>query len=310
VLISYSEARQFRQCQRKWFFKNVHASWNAKDPSRREAFVLSKLQSLNAWRGTIVDKVLSTTVLPRIQQRGSVTARETIAAAQQLFDVQHKFASLHRVREPGLRVGAHGDAFAAWHDVEYGEPPSVADLDQAWMEIETSLQNALAMTDLIADLRRRNVIVQPRLFHDLDSVKVTATPDVAAFGRDQTVKIIDWKVHSFGLRAAKQQLALYAGVLHRGQRQTYFPFDPRQVPIAHIALCEVQLLNNEIHDYTVTDDDIDEVFDEIFESAELMRLARGADDTADRQALEFTATPWVESCIRCSFKKICRESAA
>ncbi len=308
MLISYSESRQFRQCQRKWFFKNLYASWNAKDLSRREAFVLSKLQSLSAWRGSIVDTVLSSTVLPRIQQRGSITQSDVLAVARSIFETQRTFATAHRIREPGLRVGAHGNAFAAWYDVEYGAPPSDSELDQAWTEIETSLCNALGMTSLFADLRRRKVIAQPRLFHDLDTVKVSANPDVAAFGDDQTVRIVDWKVHSFGLRAAKQQLALYAGVLHRGQPQGYFPYDPRLLPIESFVLSEVQLLNNEVHEYKVTDDDIDEIFDEIFESAESIRLARGTGDAADRQAFEYTATPWVESCDRCSFRKICRES--
>jgi hypothetical protein len=45
-MISYSEARQFRQCQRKWYFKYALASWNSRDPRRREAFVLSKLQDI------------------------------------------------------------------------------------------------------------------------------------------------------------------------------------------------------------------------------------------------------------------------
>jgi hypothetical protein len=143
----------------------------------------------------------------------------------------------------------------------------------------------------------------------LGEVKVSANPDVTGFGDDQTVRIIDWKVHSFGLRAAKQQLALYAGVLHRGQPQTYFPFDPTRLPIESFVLSEVQLLNNEVHEYNVTDNDIDEIFDEIFECAESIRLAQGEGDAADRQALEFTATPWVEACVRCSFKKICRETA-
>ena len=308
--ISYSESRQFRQCQRKWFFKNVHASWNAKDQSRREAFVLSKLQSLSAWRGSLVDKVLSSAVLPRVQQQSLISVSETLAVARSMFEAQRTFATAHRIREPGLRVGAHGDAFAAWHDIEYGAPPSAGALDQAWDEIETSLRNALSMTELFADLRRRKVVAQPRLFHDLGTVKVSANPDVAAFGDDQTVRIVDWKVHSFGLRAAKQQLALYAGVLHRGQPQTYFPFDPGRLPVENFVLSEVQLLNNEVHEYTVTDDEIDEIFDEIFESAESIRLARGTGDAEDRQALEFTATPWVESCVRCSFKKICKESAA
>src|ERR1700730_16671581 len=102
MVISYSEARQFRLCQRKWFFKNVLASWNAKDPIRREAFVLSKLQSLGAWRGSIVDKVLSDVLLPRLQQRQACTTDTIINAARAIFDAQRQFAASHRIREVGF----------------------------------------------------------------------------------------------------------------------------------------------------------------------------------------------------------------
>lgn len=310
MMLSYSEARQFHQCQRKWFFKNVLASWNAKDPIRREAFVLSKLQSISAWRGSIVDAVLSTIVLPRMQHRASVPVNDVVGAARTVFEKQRQFALAHRVREPGMKVSMHGNAFAAWHDLEYAVPPSEDVLDRAWTEIEVSLRNALAMTDLLTDLRRRRLLIQPRLFHDIDTLKVAANPDVVAFGTDQSVRILDWKVHSFGQRAAKQQLSLYAGVVHRAAPQGFYPFDPRTVSLDRFVLTEVQLLNDEVYDYSVAEDDIDDVFDELFDGAEVIRLSRGADGPEDRCADEFPVTDWVESCVRCSFKRICSGSEA
>ena len=56
---SYSSSRSFKQCQKQWFFKNVVASAKSKDPFRRRAYMLSKLQSISAWRGKIVDDVIS-----------------------------------------------------------------------------------------------------------------------------------------------------------------------------------------------------------------------------------------------------------
>ncbi len=63
---SYSASRSFRQCQRQWFFKNVAASPTAKDPFRKRAYLLGKLQSISAWRGRVVDEVISKTLISNI----------------------------------------------------------------------------------------------------------------------------------------------------------------------------------------------------------------------------------------------------
>jgi len=308
VMISYSEMRQFLRCQRQWFFKNVLAHW--KDPVRREALILSKLQSLSAWRGSIVDAVLSSFVLPRLRQRDPPSFTEAIQRARTLFEKQSRFALAHRVREAGIKISACGEDFAAWHDIEYGSPPSAEALEGAWNDIETALRHAFGMTELFSDLSSRELIVQPRLIHAVHSVSVNANPDLVGFAASGSIRVVDWKVHSFGLRAAKQQLLVYAGVLRRGKPHRHWPVDPRTIPLDQLSLTEVQLLNNQVHDYAVTEDEIDEVFDELFEIAELMRLARGADRDDDRRVEEFPATPWIEICDRCSFKKICREGVA
>ena len=60
MIWSISESKTFKRCQRQWYFKNCVASALAKkDPIRREAYLLSKLQTISGWRGQIVDSVLS-----------------------------------------------------------------------------------------------------------------------------------------------------------------------------------------------------------------------------------------------------------
>jgi hypothetical protein len=310
-MISYSEVQQFRRCQRQWFFKNVFASAVAKkDPQRREAYVLSKLQSLSAWRGSLVDRVISTYLLPELRRRSLPSFDSLLSEARRLFEMQRAFATAHRVREDGMRVSANQDAFAALLDVENGNTPDSAAFDLAWHDVETSLRNALGMQDLFADLRSANVIVQARLFFDINDVKVAANPDVVAFRRNRTIRIVDWKVHSFGLRAAKSQLTVYACALHRGQRQSYFAWDSTGTPLSGFALTEVQLINGEVHDYTVNEQDLDEMVDDLFESGELIELACGEKTEDDMRADEFPVTNWPEMCPRCGFRRICKEGTS
>jgi PD-(D/E)XK nuclease superfamily protein len=310
MMISYSEVRQFRQCQRKWFFKNVVANAVAKDAARREAYVLSKLQSVSAWRGSIVDAVLSRHGLPELRRRGRMSADTMVREARALFDRQLRFAKAHRVREPNLRVSACGDAFAALFDVEYGAPITEAALAEAWDDIEQSLRNAAAMTALLEALRGGQVLIQPRLFFYVAEVRVAATPDLVWFGPERTLRILDWKAHSFGLRAAKEQLIVYLCALRGGQRQAHFPWDVAGLPLEQCLLTEVQLIKNEVHDYTAVEDDIDESIDKLFDASERIRLACGEGADCDLRAEEFPPTPWPESCLRCSFKRLCLERAA
>jgi len=305
--VSYSETKQFIACQRKWFFKNKLASWNARDATRREAFVLSKLQSLSAWRGSLVDGILSDYVIPRLQSRAAMSLDEALRLARSRFIEQRDFALRHRVREAGMRVSQHGKSFAAWHDLEYGAPPGAEALEQNWSEIEVALRNAFGMIELFDSLRQSKVIAQPRLTCQVDATTISANPDVIAFGRNRTVRIVDWKVHFFGARAAKDQLALYAGVLNRGASPYSYPFDPRAQSVDTYILTEAQLLQGQAFDYAVTDDDVDEVFDDIFSAAQLMELASEGEEVSVASAQHYPVTRWVEACGRCSFKKICRE---
>jgi hypothetical protein len=69
MIWSYSAAKTFRQCQLQWFLKTKVANAKAKDPLRREVYLLSKLQSIWAWRGRVVDQLLGTEIVKALDSR-------------------------------------------------------------------------------------------------------------------------------------------------------------------------------------------------------------------------------------------------
>src|SRR5713101_285005 len=117
---SYSAARSFRQCQRQWYFKNIVASARAKDPIRRRAYLLSKLQSVSAWRGRIVDDVISKMIIPSVKRHEPITLRFAKAQARDLFDRQLAYALRHPINDIALQVSGEGDDFAVLYGMEYG----------------------------------------------------------------------------------------------------------------------------------------------------------------------------------------------
>ena len=69
MIISINGIRQFRRCQRQWCYDALVASAHAKHGSpRREVHLLSQLQSVAAWRGNIVDHVISRRLIPALEK--------------------------------------------------------------------------------------------------------------------------------------------------------------------------------------------------------------------------------------------------
>jgi hypothetical protein len=122
----------FRQCQLQWFLKTKVANAKAKDPVRREAYLLSKLQSLWAWRGHVADQLLGAEIAKALYSRHPIHLDNLLRQARSSFALQADFARRHRIREPGMSPAKAGVAFAAWHAIEYVEPITDADIEMAW----------------------------------------------------------------------------------------------------------------------------------------------------------------------------------
>ncbi|MGC4074008.1 MAG: PD-(D/E)XK nuclease family protein [Nibricoccus sp.] len=99
-----SEAKLFRRCQKQWFYKHrFGAALATKVPARREAFVLGTFQTVEQWRGQLVDKVIEEVVVDALNKRRPLTLTELLAEADRLFDLQLAFARANRTR-------------GVWHD--------------------------------------------------------------------------------------------------------------------------------------------------------------------------------------------------
>lgn len=128
---SYSASRSFRQCQRQWFFKNIVASAKAKDSLRRRAYLLGKLQSISAWRGKIVDDVITRTIIPNLNRGFWSTLAAAKARARDLFDRQIAYAKRHPITDLTLQVSKEGDDFAVFHVMEYKGKLPEHEIEQA-----------------------------------------------------------------------------------------------------------------------------------------------------------------------------------
>lgn len=303
---SFSSSRSFRRCQRQWYIKHCLANANAKkNPIRREAYLLSTLQSIYQWRGSIVDHVISKQIVPDLSKGWLPSKPAVIKYARTIFERQLEFAEAHRVREPGMTKNNAGDSFASLYPIEYDLGISQAELDQAWCEIEQALKNLLSMQTVFRQLvRGSKLIAQRPLTFTCHQISVRMVPDLIIFYEHEAPLIIDWKVHTFGFHDARLQLASYALALTKCRPHKDFPTNLGRYASNDIRLLEIQLLSARQRSYLLTQAEIDVVESYIFRSHMEMMLV--SDGNPRKLTLsDFPAASRPETCQRCPFRSLC-----
>lgn len=313
---SFSASKQFFRCQRQWYFKNCFASHRARrEPLRREAFLLSKLDSVFAWRGKVVDKVIAKHVVASLHFDRTPSKKHVLQQARDLFERQLTFAKTNRLREPGTTVSKAGDDFAALRDIEYEGEVSEDLIARAWDDIETALLNLFAMEGLMERLCAASALIPQRPLSfavaGLSSKPTTvkAVPDLIAFFDDGSPLVVDWKVHFYGRVDYRLQLTCYALALTRCKPHRDFPESLSGYDPTDIGLLEVQLLTNHQRSYTLTESDIHELEAYVAETAMLMELAVSTFSGRTVSPFDLPVTHYPETCNSCSFRKICWESS-
>lgn len=295
---SVSTTKLFQSCPRKYYYQQILAKGDSEDPRVRESMQLKQLNNLYAWRGSLVDGVISRFVVPKINKREPLDEGHIIAFAKDLMRPDFEF--LRNVADNKSNQNSQCNFL----EVAYGRDISHETIDKVESEIITALKNMLN-SSLLAQIIEDNsyLVAQRTLRFSTNGVKVSCTPDLIVFPRNDTPKIIDWKVESI-YREHWLQLGIYGVALSKIEPHRDFPSkwhdfikDPRK-----IQLIESQLLRNKEQRYTITDDDIVDIEDYIHVTANQMSKLIG-DGAVDINQFPTTSDP--QACQRCQYKRIC-----
>jgi hypothetical protein len=310
MIWSISESKTFRRCQRQWYYKNCVANAIAKkDPIRRKAYLLGKLQTISAWRGQIVDSVISDFIVPALNAKRGVTLKPAKAQARELFDTQLACARAHRLHEPDLSVTALGNTFAAFYCMEYGGEIPEDELMRAWPEIDIALTNLFQLRELADSIKAASYLVAQRaLCFQHSGATVRAVPDLIAFYDAAPPAIIDWKVHAFGIQEAWLQLGAYAVALASCKPHKDFPFKQGRWTPTDFRLVEAQLLTRSLREHKLTEETLEDIDDYIADSVTQMHLAVGNRNFSELTPEDFPVAAHPETCQRCPYRKICWEA--
>lgn len=305
---SFSQYITFRECPRKWYFANKMARTSStKNPIRKEAFYLKQLKTIDAWRGIIVDKVISDKIIPSIGSGSPIFFNESVIEARKCFDDQLAFAKERKWRESGVTKSGEDDYAVLW-ELETGQD-ILEPLEKAWSEIEVALTNFYQMIELW-DLfeSATHLIPQELLGFRQYGIYVTCKPDLLILYKDADPILVDWKVHRYGIKDYRQQLALYALALTQSPLPKKYPMELAGVLATDIRLREVQLLTNNIYSYDLVESEVNEIKSIIGTSSRKMELTI-ADEGNDFTYLDVPTTEFAEKCQRCPFQPICWENS-
>lgn len=305
---SITKSKMFSKCQRKWFFYEIMANSRSKDSLRREAYMLKQLQSIDAWRGSIVDKVIEKHIIPIIKTNNMPSDSEVVNFSMDLMDKQLKFGMEKRYRDPKITKSSANGTFCAFYDIEYNGELNEAVLQRAKTDVITALMNLLH-SNLLKEIASNNsyLIAQRPLLFQFEEEDISCTPDVFVFSESHAPLIIDWKVHSFGNTDAWLQLGTYAVALSRVSPHKDFPknFQNQIEDLTKIRLIEYQLLRNQVREYSLLPSDIADIEDYVFKSSKQMKKMVGGKDYNELDVNQFRTAYSPGSCEKCQFKKLC-----
>jgi len=306
---SITKSKMFSKCQRKWYYSEILANHKSKDPLRREAYLLKQLQSVYAWRGSLVDSIIQKLIVPRMRSKNLPSEDEVIDFSMKLMDKQLEFGKASKHRCPNVTKSNKKGEYCAFYDVEYNRGISDETLQEARQDVLTALRN-LIHSDFLRQIMTDSTYVtaQRSLVFQFENTTISCTPDLLTFFNAAPPLIVDWKVHSFSNAESWLQLGVYAVALSKIEPHKDFPegIKPQLGDPTNIRLVEYQLLKNKQREYLVSPEDIADIYDYIFTSCtEMNRLANGKKIHGSLDINQFQTARSPKTCETCQFKKIC-----
>src|SRR5262245_56043373 len=110
---SFSADRCARRCQRQFFLQYKAAWHNARDPIRREAFLLKQVKTAELWHGSLVHRLIELHVVPALERDDTVDWDGLTQKAVEMATRQFQFSANRRYREPGMTKSSVGDDYCA-----------------------------------------------------------------------------------------------------------------------------------------------------------------------------------------------------
>jgi hypothetical protein len=313
MIWSISGYKQFNRCRRRWYYANIVADGRVKnDAYRKEVTILSRLQTLDAWRGSVVDDIISRLLVNAINNKIPLQKDYFLREAMNEFNGQLEYAIFQTYRNTGSKTSDKN--FASLLNYDLGLQIEESELDRAKEDINHALNNLLDDAEFLEYLKSAKILISQRsLLYSFDRFNVRSKPDLIAFFEDAPPHIFDWKVHTFGTATYDEQLVSYGVALYKtihNKPHIDFPDNAKKYSIYDYKLTEYQLLHPERirRDYQMSPEAIEDLSLKISGSLIEMYMSGCHKKYSESDPESFSTTSFIESCHNCPFKKICKQN--
>ena len=296
---SYSTHITMRRCQRQLVFSRLLASHNARDTSRREAYILKHAQDFRAWQGSLIHKVLATDGLRAIRHRRSFVVADLVARTLKLAERQLAFSAARRYREPGQTKMVAGEAYCVLAKHEHGlEMPSDV-LVQVEHTARRCFQNLAGQETLLAELYAASGhLAEEPVYFRMDGMLVVAVPDLVFVNTCGRVGVIDWKIAQSERSDYTRQMLVNALVVARSGRGAVGR-DGR------MDVYEVNLLRNTVRQHDIDGPRLDDVQDFVYRSVADFKALVGHVTADDVDLDDYDVAASDQVCRHCHFRTLC-----
>ncbi len=291
---SISAHNSFKRCQRQFFFKSVMAWHNAKDPDRREAYLLAQLRTIDTWQGHLIHLALERFFVPSLQRKALMSREDLIAATLTLARQQWEFSERRDYRKDGIHKS---DSYLALREHEYGLPISEAEFGAVIEKAKTCYSFLYSHEGFLGFLQKGSwYSSEPLLNFSVDGTLAVARLDLVMGYGEGKLCIIDWKIGESLTSDYSIQLRLYAyAALKKWPRYR----------VENILLVEANLLQGKLLKHTIDHDGLLQTEDLIYRSLSDIKALGNGNGYQDQHLEDYGYARSPMSCEYCNFERLC-----
>ncbi|TFG98255.1 hypothetical protein E4H12_06645 [Candidatus Thorarchaeota archaeon] len=290
---SFSAHGTFIRCHRMYFFRYIMSSHNAKDPVRRECFLLSQLQHTSDWMGSLAHNAIASDFVPSAESGKPLTEDMIRNHIISLAKKQYEFSVAKLYRTTTKKDAS--EAYCALYVHDYGIGLEKSTLMKEVDEFASTVaQNLVSQKDMIA-LISKSSWIRPEV-NLAWKIKPDATVfgqlDVLSFSDDRKATIIDWKTGSFG-SGSRNQMAVYGRLVL--EKWTNLTLDD-------IEITEINLRHGKVITHKMNETDMLSTEDFIYQSIfDIQQVTQNHEfDSQIKRISEYSYAGSVNSCRYCS----------
>ena len=305
---SISAHNCFTRCQRQYFFRYIMAHHNAKDPLRREAYLVNQLSSLDAWKGKLVHSALEKYFIPSLQQNNLISCEELTQNTLALAEQQLNFSRQKKYRELGVTKTKAGNKYLALkiHEEDNTQSNSIK---RIFDEIKQCYQNLYNYDEFISFLINKANWHETefRLSFKLNGVTIVGQPDLLVGYRDKPddinspnkICVIDWKTGKNQNSDYSTQLYLYGLEVVNSSRWSSYN-------LADLLLVEAYLFQNKFIKRLIDVSKKIEIENYIDRSISNIKSVTGDHKYSLDKLKNYNYASNPISCQYCNFESICK----